>query len=51
MDLVKNLGFTVEKSVLTNKQIELVNDARSNIKDDPDQFLDWDEVRKTLKTD
>lgn len=51
MDLAENLGFTVEKSVLTNKQIELVNDARSKIKDDPDQFLDWDEVRKTLKTD
>jgi len=55
MDLAKNLGFTVEKNtqknVLTDKQVELVNEARRKIKERPDEFLDWDDVRKTLKTD
>jgi hypothetical protein len=52
-DLVKNLGFTIEnpvqKNVLTDKQMELVNDARRQIKENPDSFLDWEEARKTLK--
>ena len=52
MDLAKNLGFTVEKSiqknVLTEKQIDLVNEARKQIKENPDQYLDWDDARKTL---
>lgn len=51
-DLVKNLGFKVEdnlqKNVLTEQQIKLVNDARRKIKDAPDQFSDWDDVRKTI---
>jgi len=54
MDLAKNLGFTVEnsteKNVLTDKQIDLVKDARKQIKENPDSFLDWDEARKTLKS-
>ena len=52
IDLATNLGFAVENniqtSVLTAKQIELVNEARKNITENPDQFLDWDEARKTL---
>jgi len=52
IDLAKNLGFTIEnsqqKNVLTQKQIDLVNDARKQIKDNPGSFLDWDEARKTL---
>ncbi len=54
MDLAKNLGFTVEKrekNVLNKEQIELVNEARKQIKENPDSFLDWDEARKNLKTE
>ncbi len=51
-DLVKNLGFTIEgslpKNILTEKQIDLVNEARKQIKENPDSFKDWDEARKTL---
>ncbi len=54
MDLAKNLGFTIENSahenILTKKQIELVNKARKNVKENPDQFLNWTEARKTLST-
>ena len=54
MDLAKNLGFTIEnkkeKNVLTKKQIDLVNEARKKIKENPDHFLDWEEARKTLNT-
>jgi len=52
MDLAKNLGFTIEntkqKNILTEKQIELVNEARKQIKENPDSFTDWDDARKTL---
>ena len=52
IDLATNLGFRIEnnlqKNVLTPKQIELVDEARKNIKDNPDSFLDWEEARKTL---
>jgi len=55
LDLAKNLGFTIEErtqnSVLTKHQIDLVNDARRSIKEHPEQFLDWEEARKTLKID
>ena len=54
-DLAKNLGFTIEKSkhksVLTEKQIDLVNQARQQLKENPDSYLDWDEARKTLKVE
>lgn len=54
-DLVNNLGFTIEsniqKNVLTEKQVGLVNEARKQIKENPDHFLDWDEARKTIKVD
>ena len=54
-DLVHNLGFKVDKGVqkdrLTAKQIELVNEARKQIKENPDQFLDWEDVRKTINVD
>ena len=50
-----NIGFKVDKGVqkdiLTAKQIELVNEARKQIKENPDQFLDWEDVRKTINVD
>jgi len=53
IDLATNLGFRIEnnlqKNVLTQMQIELVEKARKNIKDNPESFLDWEEARKTLK--
>ncbi len=52
IDLANNLGFRIEnnlqKNVLTPRQIELVEEARKNIKDNPDSYLDWEEARKTL---
>jgi len=55
MDLAKNLGFTIEKNteknLLTENQMGLVNDARKQIKENPNSFLDWDEARKTLNLD
>ena len=55
IDLANNLGFTIEnniqKNVLSEKQIDLVNDARKQIKENPEQFSDWEEVRKTIKFD
>ena len=54
-DLVANLGFTIEtsiqKNVLTEKQIDLVNDARKQITENPDRFIDWEEARKTLNVE
>lgn len=45
IDLATNLGFRIEnnlqKNVLTQMQIELVEKARKNIKDNPESFLDW----------
>ena len=35
-------------NVLTQVQIELVNEARKKIKDDPDDFVDWKDARTTL---
>ncbi len=52
MDLAKNLGFSVQhapKDMLTEKQVEMVNEARKGIKDNPSSFLDWDDARKMLK--
>lgn len=52
-DLTKNLGFTIEKKpssgVLTKKQIALVDEARKKIKERPEEFLDWDKAKKTIK--
>jgi hypothetical protein len=52
IDLAKNPGFTIEnsqqKNVLTQRQIDLVNEARKQIKENPGSFLDWDDARKTL---
>jgi hypothetical protein len=52
IDLATNLGFVVEnniqQNILTEKQIELVNEARKNITAHPELFLDWEEARKTL---
>lgn len=47
LDLAKNLGFTIEnriqKNVLTEKQIDLINDAHNQIKENPDHFSDLDD--------
>jgi hypothetical protein len=55
IDLAKNLGITIEngiqKNVLTDKQIDLVNEARKQLKENPDSFLDWEEARKTLNVE
>jgi hypothetical protein len=53
MELVQSLGFVqVDKSsTLTDQQIELVNIERSKMKNDPSYMLEWEDARKTLKTD
>ena len=38
----------IQENILTEKQIELVNEARKQIKENPDQFSDWEEARKSL---
>ena len=49
IDLATNLGFEVENNiqtnVLTERQMELVDEARKNIKENPEQFLDWDSCK------
>ena len=54
MDLAKNFGFTIEntagKNVLSQRQIELVKEARNQIKDNPDRFSDWDHIHKATTT-
>jgi hypothetical protein len=53
IDLAKNLGFTIEnsqqKNVLTQRPIDLVNEARKQIKENPGSFLDWEEASQKLK--
>lgn len=57
LELVNSLGFVkVEKeeaatNVLSQEQINLVEEERRNIKNNPDYLLDWNEVRKSLKLD
>jgi|LakMenE18May11ns_1017448.scaffolds.fasta_scaffold6355273_1 uncharacterized protein YpuA (DUF1002 family) len=55
MDLAKRLGVTVEnqlsKNILTDRQIELVDEARNAITNDPNVFLDWEDVRNDLNSD
>jgi hypothetical protein len=55
MELADNLGIKVDKSIqkniLTSEQIALVNEERKKIKENPDQFTDWEHARKTLKLD
>ncbi len=54
-ELVNALGFKVDKStpksILTPEQIELVKIECKKIKDDPDDFKDWEDVRKTFNCD
>ncbi len=55
MDLAKNLGFTIEsnikENILSDRQIELVNEARKQIEENPESYLDWEEARKKLKVE
>ena len=53
LELIQSLGFKADKAtqnaVLTPEQIELVNIERRKIKTDPNNFLKWEDARKTLK--
>lgn len=53
LELVQSLGYVqVDKNtVLSEQQIELVIIERSKMKNDPNYMLDWEEARKTLKTE
>jgi len=55
IDLANNLGFTVEnspaKNVLTEEQMKLVEEARTQLKENPHVFLKWEDARKTLNTE
>ena len=53
LELVQSLGYVEveENSVLSEQQIELVDIERSKIKKDSSYMLDWEEARKTLKTE
>jgi hypothetical protein len=43
-------GWDDEKT-LTHEQVNLVNQERKNIKENPGQFIDWEKARKTLDLD
>lgn len=53
IELANSLGFQIEqgvqKNILTQEQIDIVNEERKKIKNQPDHFLDWDEARKSIK--
>jgi len=55
IELATSLGFKVDKgartNILTKEQIDLVNVERKKIKDEPDNFIDWEEARKTFNLD
>jgi len=40
--LVRNY---LRQNILTKEQVELVNDARKQVKENPGSFLDWDDAR------
>jgi len=41
----------VPATILSQKQIILVEEERKKIKNNPDYLLDWKEARKSLKPD
>jgi hypothetical protein len=57
LELVRSLGFVkveeqeVPATILSQKQIILVEEERKKIKNNPDYLLDWKEARKSLKPD
>ncbi|MES2703943.1 MAG: hypothetical protein V4649_14985 [Bacteroidota bacterium] len=53
IELTQSLGFQVDKpqAVLSGRQMEEVMEQHNKIKNEPTDFLDWDEARKTLKFD
>ena len=55
MELAHNLGLkvdqNVQKNILTQEQIKLVEAERKKIKTNPEHFLDWEEARKKLNLD
>jgi len=54
LELIHDLGFVkVEtqesaNSVLSQEQIQLVNEERIKIKNNPDYLIDWNKARETL---
>lgn len=55
MELVNSLGFVkVEKKisgVLTAKQIEMVEETRKKIKDNPENLIDWETAQDQINWD
>lgn len=55
MELMQNLGFvTVDKkegSLLSVEQVQLVEEERRKLKENPDYGMDWEQARKTLTLD
>lgn len=55
MELVQSLGFVQvnrkESSVLSAAQIQAVEEERRKLKEDSGYGMDWEDARKTLKTD
>ena len=56
MELIQNLGFVEMTDAdttykLTEEQLQLVEEERRKVAEDPGYALDWDEARKTLRLD
>jgi hypothetical protein len=51
MELAQNLGIKVDNNILTREQIDLVKIELSKITDNPADFTEWSEARKTLNLD
>lgn len=55
MELVQSLGFVkVDKSannILSAKQIQMVEETRRKITENPDALTDWDTARKQIDWD
>jgi len=51
-ELIQNLGFTQKETttqnILTPRQIELVEETRREIRENPDSLSDWEDVLKRL---
>jgi len=56
LELIHNLGFVkIDKQenvpVLSQEQIQLVEEERIKIRQNPDYLLNWEQARKSLKLD
>jgi len=54
-ELIHNLGFTqketTSQNVLTPRQIQLVEETRKQIKENPDTLLDWEDIQHQIDWD